>query len=495
MEVVSDHMQVGSDNNTCQINNDTACEFFDYFCIEKSADNVDLLRTACSYWDLSDRDLETAMRMADRYHRTELVSVRRMLGIYISEWMAPFDDCFRHRMLYYNVPGTITFMYFIKALMSGSACEEKQSEMQERSARSTSESAEGGHIDLIDLTSAYVGSPDFISMVVMYGLFDKSERIETGSCRHCAVNLMRAALAEDPRYPSADARISFGFTCDEAPKQDVAIAEFEQNALRVFITSPVRGRNTPEFIESRLRETLTLLQNKFAIAEVATQQMEEVYRRCKSDRFRLAVKVHQIIDLVNKSGSFVVTNNDITFLESLLITSFQCGMRELEEILTEMFAEIKNCDSTGVGSVDHRFCVYYTPICNPAYGDIMERNGIALLDHTAFSNRAIYTGKKDPCEDAALEAMGMLIAGSAVDEGEKIAEILRRKKLDGMISGMFTFDRWMGMQQHQLQTIIEDKTGKTVFIYDTDFWNQESFPEDRMETAVETLKCMLDSKA
>jgi hypothetical protein len=59
---------------------------------------------------------------------------------------------------------------------------------------------------------------------------------------------------------------------------------------------------------------------------------------------------------------------------------------------------------------------------------------------------------------------------------------------------MFYFDRWMGMQQHQLQSIIENKTGKTVFIYDTDFWNQESFPENRMETAVETLRYMLDSR-
>jgi hypothetical protein len=56
---------------------------------------------------------------------------------------------------------------------------------------------------------------------------------------------------------------------------------------------------------------------------------------------------------------------------------------------------------------------------------------------------------------------------------------------------MFAFDRWMGMQQHQLRTIIEERTGKTVFLYDTDFWNQESFSRDRMETAVETLSYIL----
>ena len=61
----------------------------------------------------------------------------------------------------------------------------------------------------------------------------------------------------------------------------------------------------------------------------------------------------------------------------------------------------------------------------------------------------------------------------------------------GFVSGMFAFDRWMGMQQHQLRAIIEERTGKTVFLYDTDFWNQESFSRDRMETAVETLSYIL----
>ena len=74
---------------------------------------------------------------------------------------------------------------------------------------------------------------------------------------------------------------------------------------------------------------------------------------------------------------------------------------------------------------------------------------------------------------------------------QKIADLILRKKLDGFVSGMFAFDRWMGMQQHQLKTIIEDRTGKRVFLYDTDFWNQESFSRDRMETAVETLSYML----
>lgn len=469
-----------------RLSEDAVRGFFQFFDIEDEACTRAAFAACCEYWNLTDEDLDRALERAARYHRTALPSMRRILGIYLREWMAPFDSTYQ-KHVYYNVPGTITFMYFLREILG------------------TEES------------SAYVGSPDFISMVVLYGIFGRKTRIETGSCRHCAVNLMRAALAEDPAFSAADLQVSFGFTCDEAPRQDAILRSAGKDVLRLFVMNPVRSEKSPAYIEERLRELLLKAQEKFGISplqkdekfdvspmqsnesfgissmqkDVRADTQQEVYRVCKSARFRLAVKVHQIIDYVRSSGFFWVTNNDIVFLESLLITSFQCGMQELEETLTKLFEEIKKDTSEDVRKVRHRFCVYYTPICNPEYGEIMEENGIALLDHTAFSNSAMVTGSKDPCEDASLEAMGMLIAGPAREEGEKIAELIRRKKLDGFVSGMFAFDRWMGMQQYQLKTIIEERTGKTVFLYDTDFWNQESFARNRMETAVETLTYML----
>ena len=439
----------------------TVRDFLEYFDIAEDEKAAEKFRACCDYWGITDADLHTAIQRAERYHRIALLSMRRVLGIYLREWMAPFDTGIVHR-IYYNVPGTVTFMYFLKELAE-----------QELPA------------------PVYVGSPDFISMVVLYGLFGRKERIETGSCRHCAVNLMRAALVEDPCYPAADVQVSFGFTCDEAPKLDQMTEPARKDMLKVPVLNPVRSERAVGYIKKRMQEVLAGTQERFGLSSLRQSERDKLYRACKSQRFLLAVKVHQIIDHVRKCGKFRITNNDIVFLESLLITSFQCGTEHLIEVLTDLFEEIKSDTSKEAATVRHKMCVYYTPICNPEYGEIMEENGIALLDHTAFSNSALVTGSSDPCEDAALEAMGMLITGSAQEEGEKIAELIRRKKLDGFVSGMFAFDRWMGMQQHQLRAIIEERTGKTVFLYDTDFWNQESFSRDRMETAVETLSYIL----
>jgi hypothetical protein len=446
-------------------------DFFEYYAIPQSDRTLSAFRDCCAYWNLTGADLDRAMRMAGRYHRTALPSVRRILGIYLREWIAPFDRGFSRRV-YYNVPGTITFMYLLRRYLEP---EHRESRFENK-----------------EDCSVYAGSPDFISMVVLYGLFGRKTRIETGNCRHCAVNLMRAALMEDPAYPPADLQISFGFTCDEATRQDAMTKAAGEDLLRIFVMNPVRSEKSPAYIEQVLRRALSEIQSKFGLPAMQPAEMTEIYRVYKSARFRLAVKVHQIIDHVSRCGKFRITNNDIVFLESLLITSFQCGMEYIEETLSALLKEIKEDTAADVRAVRNRFCVYYTPICNPDYGEVMEENGIALLDHTAFSNNALVTGIRDPCKDASLEAMGMLIAGQAVKEGEKIADLILRKKLDGFVSGMFAFDRWMGMQQHQLQSIIEEKTGKTVFIYDTDFWNQESFAKDRMENAVETLRYTME---
>lgn len=432
-----------------------ASEFLKYFFIDADGGNLRLLDKACSYWGLNGDDLERCVERAERYHRTDLVSVKKILGVYIAEWMSPFDSRWNRR-IYYNVPGTITWMYWLKELAG---------------------------------EKTYAGSPDYISMVVLYGLFGKSERIDTGNCRHCAVNLMRSKLTMDPGYPAADIQISFGFTCDEAPKQDALIAESQNDRrlTRYAVANPMRGGNDREYILGMLNEAASGIR-KMSSRNMKAEEERKLYLDLKSARFRLAARIHALIDSVSRCEEFRLTNNDIAFLESLLITSYSCGMARLEELLAELQAEVR---VTSGRAVRNRFCVYFTPICNPEYGAIMESNGIALLDHTAFSNSAICTGIKDPCEDAASEGLGMLIAGSGEAEGRKIADIIKRKKMDGFVSGMFAFDRWMGMQQHQLQTIIEEETGKTVFFFDTDFWNQESFSEERMNTAVETLTHML----
>ncbi len=433
-------------------------EFCGYYFIEIDKDNLETLGRALSYWNLNGEDMERCVRRTEKYHRADLAPIRKILGVYILEWMLPFSSRWTRR-IYYNVPGTITWMYWIRQL-SG--------------------------------TGTYVGSPDFISMAVLYGLFGIDERIETGSCRHCAVNLMRSAIVTDPDYPDPDIQISFGFTCDEAPKQDSLISESVtgQRFRRFTIANPLRGADNAEDIQVSLEFALRGIKQAFHITDDPDGE-QSAYSKLKSARFRVAARIHSLIDMVRKRGKFCLTNNDIVFLESLLITSYACGMDHIEVLLKELHEEAANVKGEPVRAA---LCIYYTPICNPDYGYIMEKNGLALLDHTSFGNNAIYTGIKDPCEDAAVEGTHMLIAGNAENEGKRISELIKRKGLDGFVSGMFAFDRWMGMQQHQLKTFIEDTAGASVFMFDTDFWNQEAFSCEKLNTAAETLICMLEAR-
>ena len=78
-------------------------------------------------------------------------------------------------------------------------------------------------------------------------------------------------------------------------------------------------------------------------------------------------------------------------------------------------------------------------------------------------------------------------------EADEICKLIEKYNLDGIVLGMFSFDRWLGGHEKILTKIVAEKTGKRVFTYDTDFWNQEFFEYGRFATAVETLSMVGES--
>ena len=436
---------------------DTESLFLDFFGIERSDSARKQLSLACRFWRFGEKDLLQAIYNARKGHRTDLPSVRKLLGVYIREWMGVFDDRYRKR-LYFNVPGTVTYMAYIRERLAG---------------------------------TAYVGTPDMIQMTVLYGLFGREEKIEVGNCHHCAANMLRLSLGSRSDFPKPDVRLSFGFTCDEALLVDALLADHEPDAVHVRITNPNRFQDDTAYLTQRMREGLKRVQAGLHLPSVTEEEESALYLDCKSFRFRMAFYIDQILRKIGESGKFLLTNNDLVFLETLLLTSFQTEPAELESMLQELLEDLERAEGE---ALRYRFCIYYTPICNPVYGNVMQKYGIALLHQTAFMSTAIITGEADPVADAVLEGVGMSVSGSALREGKRIANLIRQRGLDGFVTGMFGFDRWMGPHQELLGKIIEEETGKPVFSYDADFWNQEPFSADRMESSVETFLALLERR-
>lgn len=428
---------------------------------ECSDEYRELLIRSCHRWNVSEEELHDACEnlIPKRYH-IELHGVRKLLGIYVNEWIRLEELWDSDEIkIYFNVPGSVGGMLWLKELLAH---------------------------------PAYLGSPDFISMVVLYGIIGKKEKIDCHSCRHCAVNMMRLKQWEERLVPKADIRFSYGCLCDEAPQMDQILKMEEQCENQYFIVRPKKNGEEIQYLQRQFEDAFKDLRNKFKMKDDL-----ETYRVQKKKRFLLAVRVEQILQKLKKENCFLIGNAEIALLESLLLTTFRGGMDAMNKVATEVFHDMeticKEKRQQECIKIDKKFAVYYTPVCNAEYSRIFEENHIALLYHTAFKCKGIVSRDIDCYNDMARECLEMLIAGNAKEEAIAICKMLEEKQLDGLVLGMFTFDRWLGAKQNIIKDTIEKETGKRVFVYETDFWNQEMFAADRFQIAVETLRGIGDN--
>ena len=391
-----------------------------------------------------------------KYFHMELSGVRALLRLYVREWIGYEhlweEPCIK---IYYNVPGTNTGMYWLRDSL--------------REA--------GLH--------AEVCTPDLVVMVVLYGIIGLEEKLAVSNgCRHCGVNLTRGLLSEKQMVPRPDIRWSYGLLCNEAPKQDVMLEDDEPETMHILVHKPTKSGCQREYLRRQIEHGLVQVRERYPMGE-----NEALYKKLKMKRFMLAMRREQILRFLNRTAKFVIGNEEVGLIETLLLASFRTDMDEIAKLLADLLREMQERVTAGKAcrSVKYRYAVYYTPVCNPQYSKIMEDYGIGLLNHTAFASTAVAIQGKDALEDMAIECTGMLIGKDLMEEAEKICEIIQKNRLDGLVLGMFPFDRWMGALQNLLQKIVEERTGKHVLMYETDFWNQEVFTGDRMESVVETL--------
>lgn len=438
------------------IEKDIYLEFLNLLDVPEAEKEKPYLVRICSRFHVTEEILQRCCsKYLPQYFHMELSGIRALLRLYVMEWIS-YERLWDERAvkIYYNVPGTNTGMYWLRDSL--------------RQA--------GYH--------SVVCTPDLVTMIVLYGIIGVEEKLAVSNgCRHCGVNLMRELLSEKHMIPAPDIRWTYGLLCNEAPKQDMILEDREPDALHVLIYKPAKCGSQKKYLQCQIERGIAKVKEQYYIEESG-----ELYKKAKKKRFMLAMRIEQILRFLNQTSRFVIGNEEIGLIETLLLASFQTDADEIADLLAELLKEMKcRVSKEKYPSMKYRYAVYYTPICNPEYGRIMETHGIALLWHTAFASTAVAIGGENYAEDMALECMGLLIGKSVDEETEKICEILEKNRLDGLVLGMFSFDRWMGAMQNHIKRIVEERTGKHVFLYETDFWNQEAFAGSRMENLVETL--------
>ena len=72
-------------------------------------------------------------------------------------------------------------------------------------------------------------------------------------------------------------------------------------------------------------------------------------------------------------------------------------------------------------------------------------------------------------------------------QAEQICEKLETYGADGMVFGLFDFDRWLGSNHRLLARIVEEKTKLPVFYIEGDAWEDRDYSPEALRTRIESI--------
>jgi len=351
----------------------------------------------------------------------------------------------------------------------------------------------------------YVAFPDIFLALVMNGLFHKLnpylEEAEAGGipygCRHCALNKTRYAARRLGIIPSPDVNWIWGFICDEGPKTDEFIKVYHDPEWKTYITRLPHDQplytvedeivDRVEYLAAQMRDGFEFVQKEIGI-KVPEDKIIEVQNTWQ----RYAAKLTELYHLMTTEPQTLGGVNGRIFSEPLG-APFNTGIESMENALDILIKELKQKIAKKEGILPEgapKLMAISIPACVPWIPKMFEENGVNLL----FREMAVLSKKElqpstfeDPYMGA---AENWLRRSSNVNPGyraEQICEKMETYGIDGMLFGLFDFDRWLGSDHRLMARMVEEKTGLPVFYVEGDVWEDRDYSPEALRTRIESI--------
>lgn len=356
-----------------------------------------------------------------------------------------------------------------------------------------------------DPAGVYVSFPDYFITVVMNALFHKlnpllEEAERSGipyGCRHCALNKTRYAARRMGIIPSPDVNWIWGFVCDEAPKTDEFIQLYHDPTWKTYITRIPHDQplgsvedevdDRVEYLAAQMKDGYEFVQEVTGIrvtdgelSEATTDwqryynKLGELYRLLAADPQPLSGEI---------GGLFFVP----------LTAPFNTGFEPMERALDTTIREVKQRVSNGEGMLPEgapKLMAFIMPVTLPWIPKMFEENGVGLTFGDVYtpSKKQLMPPRFDDPYMAAAETW--LKRSSSINTGYRaqlICEKLETYGIDGMVFGLFDFDRWIGSDHRLLARMVEEKSNRPVFYIEGDIWDDRDYSPEALRTRIESI--------
>lgn len=432
------------------------------------------LRQACEKLSLNEDDVRYATKeWIPTQFDTELESVRKSLGCIVREGVdLTKTNEYKKRgvkIVYGILPAMSVYYYALKL-----AAPEK----------------------------VYVGFPDLFLVAFLQGLFHKlnpclEEAEKAGisyGCRHCALNKTRYTARRWGIIPSPDVSWIWGFVCDEGPKTDEFIHDYYDPEWKTYVTRLPHDQpigtvedevdERVEYLANQMRDGFEFVQKETGI-RVPNEKIMEAFNLRQSFVNRMSELRHLISADPQPFGGIE------TFILGMpRDMPFNTGLVPMGRALDIAIKEVKQRVAKKEGVLPlgaPRLMYEIMPYCQPWISKMFTENGVGLTPGGPTDKQLVPPRFEDPYM-ASAEAW--LKGSNTVNVGYKaqqISERLEKYGYDGILFGLFDFDRWLGSDNRLLARMVEEKTKLPVFHIEGDFWEDRDYSPEALRTRIESI--------
>lgn len=321
---------------------------------------------------------------------------------------------------------------------------------------------------------------ELCAMVVLRGILGLDVNFGYDNKR-CAMMENRALYLQEKRIPLPDGLWGFGLLCDECCKTDELITA--QTNIQSWQSICQRPGQTQRyhFYEQRLREDIS------SVCSAAGCAIPDVERARG-----FALKTAVLISGISCANSRCPVLKAGTL--SLINTAQLCAFGDYEALCMALDM-IRKSMRTLPEKKGSKIYNYYIPPCVPELGKIFEEQGISLVGDAAFLTLPVtesFSG--DLAGAAAASWAATVLSHDGKTNACHTVDAIKKYGCAGYMTGLFSFDRWLGAGHILTNGMIESLSTKPVFQLALDFWGR-NMNISKLRDRAETIGCMLEKNS
>lgn len=352
----------------------------------------------------------------------------------------------------------------------------------------------------------FVGMPDLTLTNALNGFFhgtapflNKAEQSGLNyGCRHCALNKMRYAAILGGVIAAPDIIWSWGFNCDEGPKTDEFIQRMVGKQWNFHVSRLPHDSRFDEdedqmtdrlrFLSDELRLGVSKIEEACGI-KISDEDLEKANKVYNGYRFKLGM----LTNTVAMANPPILDGESMNLLSSVVGSMF-ASLNYMEDAIDTLLKELKAAVKKGEGIMPKdtpKIGYYDLPVALPWISKTFRDNGVlpifSLAQTVTDDLLAPTKFPDDPWMASAESWSRMSVTKNLRGEAEATLKKIKQIKADGIVLGLYDFDRWMGAQHKMLAQMLNEKAGVPVYYIEGDVWDDREYSEEAMKTRIESL--------